>query len=257
VRIAVALSLIFFSGSVFSASLPSFDIKAACSIFNRDEESEISSLYQDCLDNEGAARDHLLQTVSGLSDEKVKSCTDLVSKEAAPSYLALLGCIGQASGEPLTSSEPSIPVPKAPQSSSPSSEAGPGKNSAAAPALAESAKPGAAAVAAKEALPVNGQGFQFTHDLGIGAVDPEVKELQIFLNTHDAQVAADGPGAPGKEVGVFGPSTEAALIKFQESHKSEILAPAGISKATGFFGATTRRFVNGFGTPPKARAPQR
>jgi peptidoglycan hydrolase-like protein with peptidoglycan-binding domain len=92
--------------------------------------------------------------------------------------------------------------------------------------------------------PATGGGYQFPHDLGIGAVDPDVKELQIFLNAHGAQIAPEGPGSPGKEVDVFGPSTQAALTKFQEAHKAEVLTPAGITKATGFFGSTTRNYVN-------------
>jgi len=259
VRTSIAIGLVLFPTAAFPASLPSFDIKAACAIFHRDEESETSDLYRDCLENEATARDQLSQTISSLSDEKMKACADSISKEGSPSYLALLGCIG-ASKKPAIAAdgEPSAIAPQASESSPPSSGPGPGKVGGVGPPAPGMAKPAPSMVAAPKETPshsLTGPAFQFTHDLGIGVVDPDVKELQRFLNAHDAQVAPDGPGSPGKEAEVFGPSTQAALIRFQDAHASEVLTPAGITKATGFFGATTRNYVNKLGAPTNAKSP--
>jgi Putative peptidoglycan binding domain len=249
VRTSIVIGLAWFSTAAFPAALPSFDVKAACAIFNHDDGSEISSLYRDCLENELAARNHLSETIVGTSDSSVKSCTDAISKDGPPSYLALLGCVGQTSKQPpiVAKGEPSAVAPNA---SSPSDAAGPGKDGVA----AQSAPISDPTINSPMQSVVSG-GFQFTHDLSIGAVGPDVKELQLFLNAHGAQVASDGPGSPGKEANIFGPSTKAALIKFQEAHASELLPSSGASRATGFFGATTRSYVNKLAAPSKLETP--
>jgi hypothetical protein len=42
----------------------------------------------------------------------------------------------------------------------------------------------------------------------------------------------------------FGSLTFQALIRFQNAHAAEILAPLGLAKGTGFFGAATRAYVD-------------
>ncbi len=76
----------------------------------------------------------------------------------------------------------------------------------------------------------------FTHDLGFGMTDPDVKRLQEYLNSHNAQIAKSGPGSPGKETTRFGSLTRSALKKFQKAH--------GITPTTGYFGPKTRKWVN-------------
>jgi len=76
----------------------------------------------------------------------------------------------------------------------------------------------------------------FTTSLRQGMTDPEVKLLQMYLNTHGALVAATGAGSPGKETNFFGPATKAAVVKFQLLNN--------IVPASGFFGPLTRAFVN-------------
>jgi len=61
--------------------------------------------------------------------------------------------------------------------------------------------------------------------LKLGMTDPEVKLLQIYLNTHGFPVSLTGPGSLGLETNFFGPKTKAAVILFQ---KAKGLVPDGI-----------------------------
>ncbi len=80
----------------------------------------------------------------------------------------------------------------------------------------------------------------FTRNLKRGDRGEDVRALQRFLNTHGFAVTVSGDGSSGKETTYFGPATVSALIRFQNAYKSDILAPAGLSAGTGFFGAFTR-----------------
>lgn len=79
--------------------------------------------------------------------------------------------------------------------------------------------------------------FVFTRDLGFGDRDPvgqnDVKYLQCVL----------GIIPPS---GYFGDLTRSTLKQFQKDHFEEVLAPAGLTQdqATGFFGSSTRNYVN-------------
>ncbi len=86
--------------------------------------------------------------------------------------------------------------------------------------------------------------FTFTKTLQYLSEDLEVKQLQIYLNTHGFIVSQTGAGSPGKETTFFGTKTKQALINLQEAHKTEILTPLGLTKGTGIFGTMTRSWVN-------------
>jgi hypothetical protein len=92
------------------------------------------------------------------------------------------------------------------------------------------------------ALPVFASGnqaaasFVFVHNLSAGVVNPDVKELQKYLNAKGFVVAKSGAGSPGQETTKFGSATQAALIKFQLANK--------IKPAAGYFGPVTRAAVN-------------
>lgn len=77
--------------------------------------------------------------------------------------------------------------------------------------------------------------FPFSKDLYIGMEDPEVKELQKFLNAQGFRVALWGNGAPGLETAYFGALTQKALRKFQLAK--------GIVPSSGYFGPITRAFI--------------
>lgn len=78
--------------------------------------------------------------------------------------------------------------------------------------------------------------FIFKKNFSLGKTDPDIKELQKFLNAKGFVIAKTGPGSPGRETPYFGSATKAALIKFQSAQK--------ISPASGFFGPMTRAMVN-------------
>ncbi len=84
--------------------------------------------------------------------------------------------------------------------------------------------------------------FQFKSNLKLGAQGQEVKELQKCL----ANPPAGGPEVypEGEITGLFGKLTAAAVIRFQEKYKKEILDPQGLEKGTGEVLRATRTKLN-------------
>ncbi len=85
--------------------------------------------------------------------------------------------------------------------------------------------------------------YVFTVDLPYGGVSDDVLRLQKFLNANGFILANNGPGSPGHETKIFGNVTRAALIKFQNKYKEQILIPLGLTSGTGYFGFSTREFI--------------
>lgn len=233
---------ILLSARASAAHLPDFDIKGFCRThFNEDDPSSKLEV-EDCVDNESVARVQLQQMVGALSDDVVQNCVKSASvgPSGAGSYLVLLGCIDAEQAEKSTGGAAAgdhredQPVSMGPHTITPVGAAATARRS---PTDALSGVVPAEPENAKMPRPA----LQFDHDLGLNSVDPEVKQLQIFLNTHGFPVAADGPGSSGHEVETFGPSTKAALKKFQKAHTKEL----GVGSSTGHFGPTTRNYLNG------------
>lgn len=87
--------------------------------------------------------------------------------------------------------------------------------------------------------------FSFEKTLKYKEVSVDVKYLQLVLNSNLATRLADsGVGSSGNETNMFGDLTKAAVIKFQEKYKSDILAPWGLAEGTGLVGSTTRDKLN-------------
>ena len=84
------------------------------------------------------------------------------------------------------------------------------------------------------ATSTNSTSLIFTTNLSIGLINPEVFELQRYLNTHGFVVASSGSGSPSNETDTFGSLTKAALIKFQRAQSLP---------ATGYFGPLTRAMI--------------
>ena len=78
--------------------------------------------------------------------------------------------------------------------------------------------------------------YTFTTTLKLGTRSEDVRQLQIFLNTHGYPIATSGVGSLGNESAYFGISTYNAVKKFQKAN--------GIS-ATGTAGPVTLAKIRG------------
>lgn len=93
-------------------------------------------------------------------------------------------------------------------------------------------------------------------NLGEGMSGADVRALQQFLNSDPMTVVAvSGPGSKGYETMFFGPATKAAVIKFQNKYRLQVLAPVGLSQGTGFVGPATRSYVNSLGVTNQPSTP--
>lgn len=86
--------------------------------------------------------------------------------------------------------------------------------------------------------------YVFTRNLSIGDSGEDVLELQKFLNSNGFLLVDSGPGSLGNETDFFGSLTKIALINFQNYYKDKILIPLGLTEGTGYFGDSTRAFIN-------------
>ncbi|XOB41106.1 MAG: ABC transporter substrate-binding protein [Candidatus Nealsonbacteria bacterium] len=80
--------------------------------------------------------------------------------------------------------------------------------------------------------------FVFKSTLTVGSQGAEVKELQKCLSK-DPEIYPEG-----KISGYFGSQTKAAVIKFQEKYKEDVLTPFGLEKGTGDVKSKTREKLN-------------
>ena len=88
-------------------------------------------------------------------------------------------------------------------------------------------------------------GFRFQNDLKQGDRSSDVVELQKVLNmATDTAVTLTGSGSKGNETDYFGDLTKAAVVRFQNKYKNEVLTPAGLASGTGFVGVFTRNKLN-------------
>ncbi len=88
--------------------------------------------------------------------------------------------------------------------------------------------------------------YTWTRSLNMGDTGMDVMKLQQFLNADVAtQVAAAGSaGSAGMETQYYGPATGAAVAKFQEMYRADILSPLGLVNSTTFFGPSTMAKAN-------------
>jgi len=81
-------------------------------------------------------------------------------------------------------------------------------------------------------------GFKFTQTLQVGSNNTEVKKLQECL-AQDNEIYPSGTIS-----GQFGQETKAAVIKFQEKYKEDILVPNNLTEGTGKVGGATIKKLN-------------
>lgn len=87
--------------------------------------------------------------------------------------------------------------------------------------------------------------YNFTMNFSVGDSNPEVMDVQTFLNDQGFTVAASGAGSPGMETDYYGSLTAGAVSMFQEAYADEILTPLGLTAGTGYWGPATRDAANG------------
>lgn len=88
-------------------------------------------------------------------------------------------------------------------------------------------------------------GFVFERNLTVGDTGTDVLELQKLLNQNTfTRVNVSGVGSPGQETVLFGGLTAAAVKRFQELYRNDILVPNGLTVGTGFVGTATRAKLN-------------
>ncbi|MFC1802123.1 peptidoglycan-binding protein, partial [Patescibacteria group bacterium] len=98
--------------------------------------------------------------------------------------------------------------------------------------------------------PASTASYTFTSNLSMGMDNVDVLNLQKVLNMDSAtMIASSGVGSAGNETSYFGSLTKAAVIKFQDKYASEVLSPVGLSKGTGYVGASTRAKLNMIAMP--------
>jgi peptidoglycan hydrolase-like protein with peptidoglycan-binding domain len=85
---------------------------------------------------------------------------------------------------------------------------------------------------------------QFTKDLKLASSDPEIANLQRFLNSKGFVIASVGAGSFGNETQFFGPATKNALTRFQNTNSTDILKTKGLYEGNGVFDQATRIYIN-------------
>ena len=96
------------------------------------------------------------------------------------------------------------------------------------------------AILASRAQPKKGTCTFFANDLYFGMMNSqEVRCLQEFLKNQSSEIYPEG-----LITGNFLNLTQAAVIRFQEKYKEEILIPLGLEKGTGYVGTLTRAQIN-------------
>ena len=84
--------------------------------------------------------------------------------------------------------------------------------------------------------------FHFKSRMDVGSKGKEVSELQKCLADQD--VVGPDIYPDGDVSGYFGKKTKAAVIRFQEEYKEDVLEPYELSAGTGVVGKSTRKKLN-------------
>lgn len=107
------------------------------------------------------------------------------------------------------------------------------------------------------------QNFVFSSPLKLGTTSGDVRELQKILNlSPETAIPGSGIGSKGQETNYFGNLTRAAVVRFQEKYRDEILVPNGLTVGTGYVGPATLVMLNkleqelGAPAAPTATVPQ-
>lgn len=86
-----------------------------------------------------------------------------------------------------------------------------------------------------------------TADLVLGTISPEVRAVQVMLNSKGYRLASEGPGSPGQETDKFGLLTRTALRRFQCA-SMQICSGSEHENEYGMVGMKTRAVLIGEST---------
>ncbi|MCX6758826.1 MAG: fibronectin type III domain-containing protein, partial [Candidatus Nealsonbacteria bacterium] len=81
--------------------------------------------------------------------------------------------------------------------------------------------------------------YKFTVKMKPGMQSNDVRYLQLFLKAQGTGIYPEGLVS-----GYFGPLTKAAVIRFQEKYRTDILVPFGLGAGTGIAGEKTLQKIN-------------
>jgi len=173
------------------------------------------------------------------------------------SWLPLSNCSVNTAGNKITCNAPSFStfaIFGSPQSSGSSASGGGGTlpwcSGPSAPGW-NSSLPGGGCGAPALGRPASGSAcpaYTFTRALRFGMTGEDVRALQKLMNCLGFTLATSGPGAPGKETSLFVDKTYRAVVRFQETYTSDILAPISATKGTGIFAEYSRKKAQALAT---------
>ncbi len=90
--------------------------------------------------------------------------------------------------------------------------------------------------------------YNFNKNLGVGAMNSDLVGDDNVNNLQQALIqegfVIDNGERTARYLSKFGPSTIAAVSRFQEKYRSEILTPNGLARGTGYVGPATRKVLN-------------
>ena len=195
-RTPIIIILICFAAPFASAAnVPDFDMKGYCNKTDDIVDQQSDKNYDYCIHSEKKAQELLTKLIDAISVEEVNNCINKTSKNNLGSYVELAVCIEL---------HPSFGSGKNTSSTSADLSA----RARAAESVSQTVVPSVNSTTLSEAgSQIQASNFRFDHNIDFGAVDPDVRELQIYLNTNGFRVADNGPGSPGHEVDVFDTAT--------------------------------------------------
>src|SRR5271168_606124 len=170
-RAPLIMTLICFAAPLASAAnVPDFDTKGYCKKTTNIVDSQSARNYDYCIHSERKAQELLTKLIDAIPVEEVNNCINKASKTDLGSYVELAVCIEL---------HPSFGSGK---NTSPTS-ADMSAHARAAEPVSPTVVPSVNSTTSEAGSQIQASKFRFDHNIDFGVVDPDVRELQIYLNT--------------------------------------------------------------------------
>jgi hypothetical protein len=171
--------------------------------------SSVSTAYQSITSGLSCATRY---TFKVLGQSFVGTNSDYTSTVSATTYPCSGGGTGGGGGGSSsalsTATTPTNPTTQAPVVVTPPKSA---------PTIADLQSQLASLTKQLQSLRAPAASYSFTSGFGPGSRGEQVRQLQVYLNTHGFPVSSSGLGSLGNETSFFGPATTKALLLFQAS----------------------------------------